>query len=113
MQAESFGLGIANMDSWGQQLTLRNCTQGELGKTCFKTPSNSENLETGCGWKDGLGISTFFFFFAVRAAPKAYGGSQARGPVGAAAASLHHSHSNTGSKPPLRPTPQLTATLDP
>ena len=29
------------------------------------------------------------------------------------ATSLHHSHSNAGSEPPLRPTPQLTATLDP
>ena len=27
--------------------------------------------------------------------------------------SLHHSHSNTGSKPYLQPTPQLMATLDP
>ena len=28
-----------------------------------------------------------------------YGGSQARGRIGAAAAGLHHSHSNTGSEP--------------
>ena len=28
----------------------------------------------------------------------AYGGSQARGQIGAAAAGLHHSHSNTRSK---------------
>ena len=34
-----------------------------------------------------------------RAAPKAYGGSQARGSIGATAATLHHSHSNTGSAP--------------
>ena len=40
----------------------------------------------------------------------AYGSSQARGPVGATVASLHHSHSNVGSELPLRPTPQLTAT---
>ena len=43
----------------------------------------------------------------------AYGGSQARGPIGAVAAGLHHNHGNIGSKLPLRPTPQLTATLDP
>ena len=43
----------------------------------------------------------------------AYAGSQARGPIGAAAAILHHSHSNTGSEAHLRPTPQLTATPDP
>ena len=36
-----------------------------------------------------------------RAAPAAYGGSQARGQMGATAASLHHSHSNEGSKPCL------------
>ena len=33
--------------------------------------------------------------------PKAYGGSQARGPIGAAAASLCQSHSKAGSKPQL------------
>ena len=35
------------------------------------------------------------------------------GRIRAAAASLHHSHSNTGSKPCLQPTPQLTATQGP
>ena len=44
------------------------------------------------------------------AAPAAHGGSQARGPIGAVAASLHQSHSNAGSEPRLQPTPQLTAT---
>ena len=43
----------------------------------------------------------------------AYGGSQARGPIGAAAAGLHHSPSNARSELHLRPTPQLTATVDP
>ena len=43
----------------------------------------------------------------------AYGGSQARGWIGAVATGLRQSHSNVGSKPRLRPTPQLTATLDP
>ena len=40
-----------------------------------------------------------------RAAPTAYGGSQARGQIGAAAACLHQSHSNAGSKPRPQPTP--------
>ena len=48
-----------------------------------------------------------------RAAPTAYGGSQARGLIRATAASLHNSHSNAGSEPHLGPTPQLTAPLDP
>ena len=46
------------------------------------------------------------------AAPAAYGGSQARGLIGAVAASLRQSHSNAGSKLRLQPTPQLTATPD-
>ena len=50
---------------------------------------------------------------APYAAPAAYGGSQARGPIGATAAGLYHSHSHAGSEPHLRPTPQLTAVLDP
>ena len=33
--------------------------------------------------------------------------------IGALAAGLHHSHRNATSKPGLRPTPQLMATLDP
>ena len=47
-----------------------------------------------------------------RAAPVAYGGSQARGPIGAIAAGLHQSNSNSGSELRLQPTPQLTATPD-
>ena len=43
-----------------------------------------------------------FLFFCVcgglfRAAPMAYGGSQARGPIGAAAAGVCHNHSRAGS----------------
>ena len=60
---------------------------------------------------------SFFFFFLVsclfRAAPAAYRGSEARGPIGAVAAGLHHSHSHSGSEPHLQPTPQLTTMLDP
>ena len=44
-----------------------------------------------------------FFFFLFRNTPAAYESSQARGLIGAAAASLHQSHSNAGSKPHLRP----------
>ena len=43
----------------------------------------------------------------------AHGGSEARGQIRAAAASLHHSHTNTGSELCLQPTPQLMAMLDP
>ena len=60
-----------------------------------------------------LFVCLFCLFAISWAAPMAYGGSQARGRIGAIAASLRQSHSNVGSEPCLRPTPQLTATLDP
>ena len=67
-----------------------------------------------CGVKilEAVGREKLLFFFFLsffRAAPMAL----ARGPVGAATAGLCHSHSNAGSELHLRPTPQLTATLDP
>ena len=40
----------------------------------------------------------FFTFLLFRAAPAAYGESQARGRTAAVAAGLHHRHSNTRSK---------------
>ena len=55
----------------------------------------------------------FLFFCFFRAMLMAYGDSQARGPVGAVAPGLYHSHSNPGSKLHLSPTPQLTATPGP
>ena len=58
---------------------------------------------------------THFFFFVFclfRATPAVYGGSQARGLIGAVAAGLHHSHSNSGSEPHLKLTPQLEARPD-
>ena len=62
-----------------------------------------------------LSLSVFIFIFLAffRAAPAAYGGSQARGRIGTAAAGLYHSQSNERSEVCLPPTPQLMATLDP
>ena len=57
--------------------------------------------------------NVFFFLMFSTAALAAYGCSQAWGPIRATAASLHQSHSNTGSEPHVQPTPQLTAMLDP
>ena len=55
-------------------------------------------------------VSTeFFFFFFFRATFVAYGDSQARSQIGAVAAGLHHSHSNSRSELCLRPTSQLMA----
>ena len=46
-------------------------------------------------------LNFFCLFVFSRAAPEAYGGSQARGLIGATAAGLHHSHSNARSEPHL------------
>ena len=40
----------------------------------------------------------YYYFVFSRAVPVAYGGSQARGLIGAVAAGLHHSHSSAGSE---------------
>ena len=53
------------------------------------------------------------FFFLSTAAPTTYGGSQARGQIGAAAAGLHHSYSQARSETLLEPTLQLAAKPDP
>ena len=66
---------------------------------------NLLRVETKCSFLHHLPL--------FRAAPVAYGSSWARGQIGAAAASLHHSHSNTRSEPCLQPTPQFRAMLDP
>ena len=54
-------------------------------------------------------LFSLFFFFFFNAIPAAHGSSQTRGQIGAAAAILCHSHSNTRFKPHLQPTPQLVA----
>jgi len=49
----------------------------------------------------------YFAFCHFRATPTAYGGSQAKGQIGAVATgySHSHSHSNMRSQPHLQPTP--------
>ena len=72
--------------------------------------SHSRFHPPNCGF---LILFIYLFILLFRVAPEAYGDSQARGPVRAAAAGLCLSHSNTGSKPCVQPTPQLTAMPDP
>ena len=55
----------------------------------------------------------FSFLSFLGPLPVAYGGSQARGPIGAAATGLGPSHIHSGSEPCLRPRPQLRAMPDP
>ena len=70
-------------------------------------------LRCSCGCLSTRRCPVVLFICLFRTAPAAYGGSQARGPIGAVATGLSQSHSNAGSEPCLGPTPQLTATPDP
>ena len=54
-----------------------------------------------------------YLFVYFRTMGVAYGSSQARGWIGAAAAGHSHSHRNTRSEPQLWPTSQVTTTPDP
>ena len=60
-----------------------------------------------------MSIIPQFLFLFFRTTPAANGASKARGPIGAIAASLRHSHTNVGSEPCLQSTPQLMAMPDP
>ena len=64
-------------------------------------------LEHKAGQADDIVFVTLFIFILYvfiylfllfRASPEAYGGSQARGQIGAVAAGLHRSHSNARSE---------------
>ena len=73
----------------------------------FTTPSRpSKHL-----WPWPCAFFFFLSFCLFRATPAAHGGPQARSPIGDTAAGLRQSHSNLGTKPNLRHTPQLIATL--
>ena len=77
-------------------------------------PSNSGTLPQGNNFKHGKIVIIISCLFAIsRATPAEYGGFQASGRIGAIAAGLSQSHSNSGSEPPLQPTPQLTAMPNP
>ena len=70
-----------------------------------------------CWWlgflemSNSSGFLLLFVCLFFKAVSAAYGISQASTQIGATAASLCHSHSNSGSVLSLQPTPQLTATL--
>ena len=77
--------------------------------------SNIQCRETVIQWVQSSDTMIFFsfFFFFFRAAPTAYGSSQAKGQIRAVVASLHHTHGNTGSESHLGPMPQFAAMPDP
>ena len=73
---------------------------------CGLRLNSEEQTRNGLGEDTGRYFMTLWvgktFFLHFRAAPAAYGGSQARGRIGAAAAGLYHSHYNMGSEPHLQ-----------
>ena len=72
--------------------------------TLYVTTWIGRPLEGGLEWSWNISFLFFFVFFFLsfpRATPAAYGGSQARGLIGAVVTGLCQSHSNSGSKPPL------------
>ena len=116
--SEYMSMWAATFKKSGQQDSSRHfsCLCGQqLERKCICVIITEGRL--GSLYLISFFFSFLFFFFSLfafsRAAPAAYGGSQARSPIGAVATSLCQSYSNTGSKLRLRPTPQLTATLDP
>ena len=54
----------------------------------------------------------FVFCLFFRATPASYGGSQAKGRIGAVATGVYHNHSNAESEACIRPTPQLMTMPD-
>ena len=58
---------------------------------CFKKKKNPSA-------QSYYGRGSNYYYYFLRATSVAYGSSQARGQIGAAAGSLHHGHSNIGSK---------------
>ena len=82
------------------------------GSSLLHTPTNTLPISTVSLTYFIIPGAHHFFWSFLRATPTAYGSSQAEGWIWAEAASLHHSHSNMGSKPHLRPTPQFMAMPD-
>ena len=80
--AETPALGFSSPQAWRERT---------LGGKRFHCGQEYDNPALSC-----LFLFLFLFFCLFRATPMAYGSSRARGQIGAAAASLHPSHSNVG-----------------
>ena len=86
---------------------LPGCTWILTDQHHFCLPGKRKAAGSGLASEKNRHLFFFFGLFAFsRVASRAYGGSQARGPIGAATTSLHQSHSHAaGSEPCLQPTP--------
>ena len=77
-----------------------------------QTHSHSRLRCIFANWSPHCSSLILFILIFFRVTPTAYGSSQARGQIRAAAACLCHSHSNARSKSSLQPTSHLMATPD-
>ena len=110
-----------HFDPPGELISAGVTSVGMVPSPTTCNPSSCISLESLCtGTSQASSILLFqkllifilFIFCHFRAALTSYGGSQARDLIGAVAAGLRQSHSNSGSKLSLQPTPQLTAMPD-
>ena len=107
--------GGSEMKWWGLKWAEFSCRIPELGD---RANLRDTEVLVPDHWNKGTitikwDICVCCFFFFLRAAPAACGGSQTRGRIGAVALGLYHRHSSARSRLCLWPTPQLTATPDP
>ena len=109
---------------WYEWMYVSMCVHTSQYYRILLTHKKENNLIYVTTWKHGhrkhvlwnkpvIKRTNSFFFSLFRAAPAAYGSSQARSQIRAVAAGLHHSHSNARSELCLRPAPQLRAIWDP
>ena len=99
---------------WQMDVVTGVCVQTVIPKSAWESGSQ-KGAEISVDVSFSLSYSPlFFFFFFCFLGPHsmAYESSQATGQIRAGAAGLHHSHSNSRSKPCLWPMPQLTAMPD-
>ena len=96
-------IGIMETNSYNSR---QNINQKISGGTKFDSEKKKKK-------RINVNVVKILLFLGGGHAPAAYGVSQARGQIGALAASLHHSHSNAGSEWCLQPIPQLEAMPDP
>ena len=89
-------------------------TWGIVEWTLFNSWCTTEQFDIFTKYTSYIVIIKYCFFLGgglLRAAPVAYGSSQARGQIGATAAGLCHSHSNT--EPELHLWPMLKLAVMP
>ena len=101
--------------------TVKNSMEIPFKTTiCSSNPTpghlSRENHTLNRYMHSSVDCSTVLFFFfncLFRVTPMTYGSSQARGQIGAVAASLYHSHSNKGSKSYLHHSSRQCRILNP